>query len=552
MAAVGTTLSLVSFVAAAQPAPKSPPAPDKPQSGAVDAPPLAAGEAPPAPPPPGARTPETDAPVAPTSAFGAGEEMGEQEEVAGFRGGFFIRDRRDYFRLYPEALLELDVDGAFGPGVGSLAPDQGKAATTTRLLLQRARLGLEGEILRRWDFMLSFEFGGQPLTNAAGVDQSAAAAVGQQPAPGTARFAPVEQPAASAAPADVWLDYHLCNCFSLMLGQFNAPIGLENRTFDAFTPRRERNLAIRGFVVPGSKDIGAMAFGFFGDRVIAYELGVFEGDGPNRPGADDRFDFMGRLTLRPFATPGAGELARWAQIGVSARFGDRDPNAVGYDYPAITTGQGFALWRPTYVDQYGRIEHVVPSGGQNTIGGELRLRAMRMSLQGEAYYVDNGTREAVDGYQLTNTERLGRVRGAGWYVQLSGWPLGDAYVRPEPGVIQPRQLDMRAPEGRPRRGLEIVGVVAGVNASYDGAARGGTADPHAPATAITLYQVGLTAQYWHTQHVRVALDYDAYLAPGSGSAAGTVVPDNVVVGASGKPGTGHVMHELGGRLTLAL
>src|SRR5262249_46340672 len=156
-----------------------------------------------------------------------------------------------------------------------------------------------------------------------------------------------------------------------------------------------------------------------GGGAFNYELGLFGGDGQNRPQVDRRFDGMGRVFVRPFA--GSGRLEK-AQIGVSARHGDRDPKLVGYDYPQITTGQGFVLWDPTYKDSVGRTVHILPSAGQNAIGGELRLPIEYAEIRGEAYYVANHTREALDGYSLTNTERLGQVKGVGWYVQLACWP----------------------------------------------------------------------------------------------------------------------------------
>jgi hypothetical protein len=349
-----------------------------------------------------------------------------------------------------------------------------------------------------------------------------------------------------ASLADVWINYRLCNCFNLMVGQFNAPIGIENRTEDAYTPFPERNVAIRGLVAPGSKDIGAMAWGFFGDRVLSYELGMFDGDGPNRPSVDSRFDFMARLFVRPLAAHPHSEIERTLQVGGSFRYGVRDAAAVGYDVPAITTGDGFPLWSPTYVDSLGRTIHVIPSSSQTTVGPELRAAAHRVSLQAEAYAVHDDTREAVDGHQLTSTERFGDLHGVGWYAQLSGWVLGDAFVRPEPGIYGPRQLDLHAPDATPR-GLELLAVVAGIDAKYDGATRGGTADATAPPRDLTIYQVGFAAQYWHTQHVRLTLDYELYVTPGSGAAKNAAtVPAELV----GKTST--LLHELGARITIAI
>ena len=140
-AVVGSTLLLVAAGSRAQPAAT---APD------VEAPLPDPTQAPPPPPSPGLKQSESDPPAASPSVFGSGEEGEGHEELAGFQGGFFLRDRRDYFRLFPEALLEVDLNGSFGPGVGSLPADRGGNEGTTRLELKRARFGLEGEVLRRW------------------------------------------------------------------------------------------------------------------------------------------------------------------------------------------------------------------------------------------------------------------------------------------------------------------------------------------------------------------------------------------------------------------
>src|SRR5262249_17856065 len=149
-----------------------------------------------------------------------------------------------------------------------------------------------------------------------------------------------------------------------------------------------------------------------------------------------------------------------------------------------------------------------------------------------------------EGFLLSNTERLGRIRGAGWYAQLSGWPLGDAYVRPEPGISAPRQLDLSRSEGAAKRGLELLALFAGVNASYDGAIRGGELAPAAPPPTIQGYALAFAAQYWHTQHVRLMLEYAAYLTPKSGETNAAGVPDNRTA-TGGELGRGHALHELG-------
>src|SRR4029079_4758510 len=100
---------------------------------------------------------------------------------------------------------------------------------------------------------------------------------------------------------------------------------------------------------------------------------------------------------------------------------------------------------------------------------------------------------------------------------------------------------------------------AGINASYDGASRPSstgvksTSDAKTPNGHINIYEFGFGAQYWHTKHVRMAVNYIAYFTPKSGTEDNrAIVPDNLHTLKDGKtPSDGHVLHELGARLTLA-
>jgi hypothetical protein len=336
-----------------------------------------------------------------------------------------------------------------------------------------------------------------------------------------------------------------------MAGQYQAPFSMENRTSNNYHPWMERNVAIRGFVVPGQKETGVTAWGDIGGRTAGYEVGVFGGDGQNRPQVDNRFDWMGRAFVRPLAGLSKDVFSK-LQIGVSARHGDRDANNVGYQYPAITTGQGWPLWNPQYKDSLKRTVLVLPSGAQNAIGGELRIPFAIFDLRGEAYYVANHTREAVDGYEFTNTERLGTLSGLGWYVHLSAWPFGDRFVNGDPGYLRPTHVDLTK-EARTKEGLELMGIVAGINATYDGASRGGAYDaktpgsPKTPGNAVKIYSFGLGATYWFSRFVKTTLNYIVYQTPGSGDTNLAVVPANT----GPKPdGGSHVLHELGARVLL--
>jgi hypothetical protein len=483
-------------------------------------------------------------------------------DLAGWNGGFFIRDSHDRFRFYPHFLAESDFYSSFGPGV-SPDPKKSTALPTDvavglkpRLFMRRVRIGFEAELLKRFSAGAILEFGGQQVGNTNGAAETYAAKPGVAPTATSGRYAAVDTIATAPTPADVYINYSVCKCFNIEIGHFNIPFTLDNRTGDLYYPTQERTAAIRSFVIGNQpRDLGGMIWGELGPRMFVYELGVFGGDGQNRPSIDSRVDFIGRMFARPFATMGTSDLAKYTQIGLSARHGDRDPATVGYDYGSITTSQGFVLWKPTYTDSQKRQMHIIPSGAQNAIGGELRLQYWRFALQGEAYYVANNTREAVDGYQLTNTERLGRMAGVGWYAQLSVWPFGDKFIGPEPGIYRPRQLNFDAkPPARAPHGLEMIFIGSGINASYHGATRlESKPDAKTPMNDITIYQLGLQANYWYTRHVRVGVNYSAYLTPGSGSKDNqAVVPDNLTTTTTADKATnqGHVLHELSARIAV--
>ena len=528
-ALVGMTVTLSGGLTMAEPPPAPPATPSN--------------EAPPPPPPPGAALLAEPPQPVPSPFPAEGESPDERMDQVGFRvgGGFFLRDARDNFRLYPHGLIETDVYGFAGKGVAKAAAPDLAAGLKPRLFIRRARIGFEGELLKRWSFAAVLELGGQAVANSP-------AATG-----GSGRYAPVEGAASGVFPADVFINYSVCKCLNLQVGHFLVPYSMDNRTGETYYPLQERSVGVRGFAVTSPRDLGGMIWGELGPRVISYEVGIFGGDGQNRPSVDARVDVIGRLFVRPFAVGATGGLAKYTQIGVSARHGDRDPKSVGYDYPAITTGQGFVLWKPTYTDSLGRQVHILQSGAQNQIGGEFRTQVSRFALQGEAHYVVNNTREAVDGYQLTNTERLGRMKGVGWYAQLSAWPFGDAFLGPEPGVSQPKHLDLRSRDTpKVPHGLELIAIVSGVNASHQGATRlGSKADAKTPSGNIDVFQIGGGVNYWHSRHVRVGFNYMAYLAPSAGTANNlAVVPDNLQQ-TDGKAGTGTVLHELSGRVAIA-
>ncbi len=480
--------------------------------------------------------------------------------LAGFSGGVFLRDPSDDIRVYVRGRLHLDFHSSLGGGAGDLSAEDGGALLQPRFFARRARIELGADLFRRWFALVGVDFGGQPITNPAGDTQLPTVPPGQAPLHVSSRFLPPQSVGPTAQLANVYLDYTLLRQFHVMLGQHQAPFSLENRTGNDQHAWMERVLPIRAFVQPNGKEIGMTIWGDLNEeQTLSYELGVFLGDGPNRPQVDGYPDFIGRVVARPFAkgsgVPAEKTAFSRAHIGVSAQRGARDPAFVAYDYPAITTAQGFALWDPRYRDTGGRLVRVLPSGGQNRIGGEVRVPFDRYEVRAEAYWVDNGTREAIDGLAFRHTERLGNVEGVGWYVHASAWPIGDAFVNGEPGFSRPPRLDLSSARKNDddRRGLEVMVLAAGVQANYDGAARDGVYDaatPGAPGrtSRISVVQLGLGATYWNTRFIRVSVNWLAYHTPGSGAGENlALVPGNLVRDVSSPARRSSWMHEIGAR-----
>ncbi len=486
------------------------------------------------------------------------KNSGPRMELAGYRGGAFLRDSMDTVRVQLRGRLHLDFNSYFGAGKSELEADAGAVFLSPRLVVRRARVEAAVDLWRRWFALFGLDFGAQPITNPTGEQEVAAAPPGQPPTALSARFAPFQTPAAAATLANAYVDYTFLRQLHLMIGQHQAPFSLENRTENNTITWLERNMAIRSFVVPNGKEIGAVLWGDVNEvQTVGYELGVFLGDGPNRPQVDSYPDFIGRVFARPWARSGQTSAYDKVQVGVSFQGGMRDPKLVAYDYPAITSAFGWTLWNPRYKDSLGRNIRVIPSAGQTRVGGELRIPVGRFDVRAEAYWVNNGTREAVDELQLNYTERFGNVQGLGYYAQVSFWPWGDTFVTSDPGFSRPPRLDLTKTPNVDKHGVEVAVLFGGIDANYDGASRDGPYDsktpgaPGGPTTTLSVHEVGVGATYWHAQFLRVSVNYLGYHTVGSGEGENlATVPSNLVANESSPARTSTWHHELGMRVGL--
>lgn len=426
-------------------------------------------------------------------------------------GSFYVRSPDDVFRLYVQGRVHVDFYDAFGPGLDQLGPGQ---AVAQGFILRRARLEMAGEFFQQWQWQLGAEFAPSTDDNVAATTESLACKVTKT---GTQSCAPqenpVDAPSVKPAPTDAFVNYAAAPWANVQVGQFYLPFTLENRISDNTTAFLERSLVVRTIGVPLQRDIGAMAWGESTDRRVYFAAGVFNGDGPNRPNVDGRFDLAARVFVRPFAGASTGGL-RWAQIGGSFHAGSRDPSRVGYDMPSLTTQQGFTFWKPTYVDGQGRLVHVLPSDTQESFAVDLYLPVDGFDFTAEGVYADLRTREAIDGYQLSPyTERFGALSGWGAYVQAGYWIIGDRDILGPPSYGRPIHVDFSAAERRARHGLEVVARLDLLRLRYDAASRGGSSDPKTPNGDVDVTAGTLGINYWATRHLRVSANYGLYSLP---------------------------------------
>jgi hypothetical protein len=227
---------------------------------------------------------------------------------------------------------------------------------------------------------------------------------------------------------------------------------------------------------------------------------------------------MGRLFIHPLATTNIEKSnpIKDLQIGGSFRYGSRDKKWVDYDYPAMTTQGAFAFWSPTYGGTNGTT-HIIPSGDQIAAAGELRIPFDRFDITSEFLYIKNNTREAVEGYQATNSERFGGISGISYYAQLGYWIYGKRDINGLPGYENPPSLNWSMPDPvEPATAVQLLAKWEQVSLKYESASRGGAADAKNIDGDIKMNALSFGINYWATKHIRLTLNYIYNQFPDSG------------------------------------
>jgi hypothetical protein len=203
------------------------------------------------------------------------------------------------------------------------------------------------------------------------------------------------------------------------------------------------------------------------------------------------------------------------------------------------------------------------------VAGELRVPVSDFDLTGEFVYIKNHTREAIEGFEATNTERFGEMKGYSYYVMVGWWPVGGRDINGLPGYsTRPPHVDFNKPDkATPTTALQLLVKWEQLALNYDSAARDGVADTKGIDGDIKVNAFSLGANYWATKHIRLSLNYVLNMfpdsAPSSASAANgpTWSSTNRAQAPGNTLGKGvnddardsaHVLHEVIARFAVAL
>ena len=207
--------------------------------------------------------------------------------------------------------------------------------------LRRVRLWMSGDIYERFHYKFEYEFQGS----------------------GSRRL------------LDAYVDADLIAGLGLRLGQYKTPFGLEQSSKDKDILFAERSMIY--YLTPG-RDVGLSMLGHLWDQRLHYNLGIFNGDGPDDTsgGDEDSPMLVGRVVFSPFGEKGPA-WARNLQVGASYAYANMDRGNVRLD---VQTAGLTTFMEVTSSAKF----HVIQEAGEVTRTGlELGWAAGPLLLMGE-------------------------------------------------------------------------------------------------------------------------------------------------------------------------
>ncbi len=153
---------------------------------------------------------------------------------------------------------------------------------------------------------------------------------------------------------DAYVNLSVGTPLQLRVGQFKAPFHRAILASDANSLFPDRNQITEWFQ---DRQIGAQVHGWVGERVVEWQLGMFDGEGTNRlANVNDKFLYVGRIAISPWGSPGAdyeilldyspkpGRFPPVVTLGASAFYNVEGPPGQEEGYTGYNL-ESFVHWR---------------------------------------------------------------------------------------------------------------------------------------------------------------------------------------------------------------
>lgn len=218
------------------------------------------------------------------------------------------------------------------------------------------------------------------------------------------RFTP-EFAGDSASIVDAYVDLRFDPAYTLRVGKFTSPVGLERLQSSSALSDIERSLASE---LAPNRDIGIQLQGDVADGRLGYAIGVFNGTVDGRDAAttnpDNNFEYAGRIFFEPFKN--SANALSGLGFGIGASVGDKEgsgnnflaryrtPGQVqffNYRSAVLADGQQ-SRWSPQgyyYRNAFGLLAEYIVSKQELNIGG-VREDISNKAWQATASYVLTG------------------------------------------------------------------------------------------------------------------------------------------------------------------
>jgi phosphate-selective porin OprO/OprP len=171
--------------------------------------------------------------------------------------------------------------------------DPNRSDLLTRMLVRRARLGVDATFFKYLDMKLEGEF--SEVGSASNADSKFQLTDGY-------------------AELNYWPEFRVRG------GQFKVPFSFEELTSSRVIDFVERSVVNN--LVP-ARDVGAMFHGSLFDGTLEYAAGIFNGNGQNNAETNDSKEYAGRLLVRPFKQTDIPFLQKLHLAG-DMTYGDQD------------------------------------------------------------------------------------------------------------------------------------------------------------------------------------------------------------------------------------